>query len=102
MEVLVTIQTEGHARRDRIDALKRAAARLTDDKTSIRVTQEGEEDLYSIVTKFSMRDVPQGKVVDEVFAVFKQATWDFHDYVDMTVEFSREGRRRRRRRVPSS
>ena len=103
MEVHVGIETQGPPTRARLDVLRSAAARFTDNKASIHVTHEPMPYRRSLITQFTMRTTAQYKVVDEIAAGFKMAIWDFADYMDMWMTFPKPQpkRRRRSRRPPA-
>ena len=103
MEVHVGIETHGPPTRARLDVLRSAAARFTDNKASIRVTHEPMPDRHGLITEFTMRTMAQYKVVDEIAAGFKMAMWDFADYMDMWITFPtpKTQPRRRSRKPPS-
>ncbi len=87
MEVHVGIETQGPPTKARLDIIRRAAARFTDDKASVRVTHEPRPDRHCLIAQFTMRTTAQYKVVDEIAAGFKMDIWDFDDYVDMWIAF---------------
>ena len=87
MEVHVGVETHGPPTKARLDVLRSAAARCTDDKSSVRVTHEPMSDRHCLVAQFIMRTTPQSKVVDDIAAGFKRAIWDFDDYMDMWITF---------------
>ena len=97
MEVHVGIETHGPPTRARLDVLRSAAARFTDNKASIHVTHEPMPDRHSLITQFTMRTTAQYKVVDEIAAGFKMAIWDFADYMDMWITFPKPKTKPRRR-----
>jgi len=103
VEVHVGIETHGPPTRARLDVLRSAAARFTDNKASIRVTHEPMPDRHGLITEFTMRTMAQYKVVDEIAAGFKMAMWDFADYMDMWITFPtpKTQPRRRSRKPPS-
>jgi hypothetical protein len=103
VEVHVGIETQGPPTRARLDVLRSAAARFTDNKASIHVTHEPMPDGHSLITQFTMRTTAQYKVVDEIAAGFKMAIWDFADYMDMwiTLPKPKTQPRRRSRKPPS-
>ena len=103
MEVHVGIETHGPPTRARLDVLHSAAARLTDNKASIRVTYEPMPDRHSLITQFTMRTTAQYKVVDEIAAGFRMAIWDFADYMDMWITFPKPKTKphRRSRKPPA-
>ena len=103
MEVHVGIETQGPPTRARLDVLRSAAARFTDNQASIRVTHEPMPDCYCLMTQFTMRTTAQYKVVDEIAAGFKMVIWDFTDYRDMWITFPKtKTKPRRKSRKPSS
>lgn len=103
MEVHVGIETEGPPTKTRLAVLRRAAARFTDNKASIRVTHESLPDRHCLITQFTMRTTAQYKVVDDIAAGFKMDIWDFTDYMDMWIAFpKRQTKPRRRSRKSSS
>jgi hypothetical protein len=87
----------------RLDVLRSAAARFTDNKASIHVTHEPRPDRHSLITQFTMRTTAQYKVVAEIAAGFKLAIWDFADYMDMWITFPKPQTKlgRRSRKPPS-
>lgn len=97
MEVLVRIETEGPPTRPRLETLRSAAAGLTDDKASIRVTHEPTADRHCLVARFTMRTMAQYKVVGEIAAEFKRAIWDFSDFQDIWIAFPKPASKPRRR-----
>ena len=103
MEVHVGIETYGPPTKARLDVLRSAAARLTDDKSSVRVTHEPMSDRHCLVAQFTMRTTPQSKVVDDIAAGFKRAIWDFDDYMEMWITFPKRTAkvRSRGRKSPS-
>ena len=103
MEVHISIETQGPPTRARLDILRSAAARFTDNKASIRVTHELMPDRHGLLTQFTMRTTAQYKVVDEIAAGFKMAIWDFADYRDMWMTFPNPKTKphRRSRKPPS-
>ena len=103
MEVHVGVETQGPPTSARLDALRSAAARFTDNQASIRVTHELMPDRHGLITEFTMRTTAQYKVVDEIAAGFKMAIWDFADYMDMWITFpTPKTKSRRRSRKPPS
>ena len=103
VEVHVGIETQGPPTRARLDALRSAAARFTDNQASIRVTHEPMPDRHCLMTQFTMRTTAQYKVVDEIAAGFKMVIWDFADYRDMWITFPKpKTKPRRRGRKPPS
>jgi len=103
VEVHVGIETHGPPTKARLDVLRSAAARFTDDKASIRVTHEPMADRHGLITQFTMRTTAQYKVVDDIAAGFKRAIWDFDDYMDMWITFPKRTAkgRSRGRKAPS-
>ena len=87
MEVHVGIETYGPPTKARLDVLRSAAARLTDDKSSVRVMHEPMSDRHCLIAQFTMRTTAQYKVVDDIAAGFKRDIWDFDDYMDMWIAF---------------
>ena len=87
MEVHVGIETYGPPTKARLDVLRSAAARCTNDKASVRVTHEPRSDRHCLMAQFTMRTTAQYKVVDDIAAEFKRAIWDFDDYMDMWIAF---------------
>ena len=76
-----------------------AADCLTNNEDSVRVSEDADEDSYSITAEFTMKNAAQYKVVDEIFDSFKMyATNTFDDYRDIAVSFpkSPSGKRKRR------
>ena len=97
MEVHVGVETHGPPTKARLDVLRSAAARCTDDKASVRVTHEPMSDRHCLMAQFTMRTTAQYKVVDAIAAGFKRAIWDFDDYMDMWITFPKRTARVRRR-----
>ena len=97
VEVHVGIETQGPPTRARLDVLRRAAARFTDNKASICVTHELMPDRHCLITQFTMRTTAQYKVIDEIATGFKMAIWDFGDYMDMWITFPKPKTKPRRR-----
>ena len=87
MEVHVGVETHGPPTKARREAMRRAAARFTDDKSSIRVQHEPMSDRHCLIAQFTMRTTAQYKVVDDIAAGFKRDIWDFDDYMDMWIAF---------------
>ena len=87
MEVHVGVETHGPPTQARRDAMRSAAARCTDDKSSIRVQHEPMSDRHCLIAQFTMRTTAQYKVVDDIAAGFKRDIWDFDDYMDMWMTF---------------
>ena len=87
MEVHVGIETYGPPTKARLNVLRSAAARCTDDTSSVRVTHEPRSDRHCLVAQFTMRTTAQYKVVDDIAAGFRRAIWDFDDYVEMWITF---------------
>lgn len=102
MEVHVGIETQGPPTKTRLAVLRRAAARFTDNKASIRVTHESLPDRHRLITQFTMRTTAQYKVVDDIAAGFKMDIWDCTDYMDMWIAFPKPQTKPRRRRRKSS
>jgi len=103
VEVHVGIETYGPPTKARLDVLRRAAARCTDDTSSVRVTHEPLADRHCLMAQFTMRTTAQYKVVDAIAAEFKRAIWDFDDYREMWITFSQRTAkvRSRGRKSPS-
>ena len=103
MEVQVGVETHRPPTQARLDVMRSAAARCTDDIASIRVTHEPMPGHHGLVVQFTMRTTAQYKVVDEIAAGFKMDIWDFDDYMDMWMTFPKRPAklRRRRRKSPS-
>jgi hypothetical protein len=100
VEVHVGIETHGPPTKARLDVLRSAAARCTDDKSSVRVTHEPMADRHCLIAQFTIRTTAQSKVVDDIAAGFKRAIWDFDDYMDMWMTFPKrtaQGRSRGRK-----
>jgi hypothetical protein len=99
MDVQVGIETQGPPTEDRLDALRRAATRFTDNPSTISVTHTLMPDRHCLLVQFTMRTTAQYKVVADIAEGFKLDIWDFDDYVDMWIRFpkpkSKRGRRRR-------
>jgi len=87
VEVHVGIETQGPPTKARLDIMRRAAARFTDDKSRVRVTHEPMPDRHCLIAQFTMRTTAQYKVVDEIAAGFKMDIWDFDDYLDIWIAF---------------
>ena len=103
MEVHVGIETQVPPTKARLDVLRSAAVRFTDNKASIHVTHDPMPDRHRLITRFTMRPTAQYKVVDEIAAGFKLAIWDFADYMDMWMTFPKpKTQPRRRNRKPPS
>ena len=103
MEVHVGVETHGPPTKARREAMRRAAARFTDDKSSIRVQHEPMSDRHCLIAQFTMRTTAQYKVVDDIAAEFKRAIWDFDDYMEMWITFPKRTAkvRSRGRKSPS-
>lgn len=97
MEVHVGIETHGPPTKARLDVMRSAAARFTDDKSSIRVQHEPMPDRHWLIAQFTMRTTAQYKVVDDIAAGFKMDIWDFDDYVDMWIAFPKPNTKPRSR-----
>jgi hypothetical protein len=105
VEVHVGVETHGPPTQARRDAMRRAAARFTDDKSSIRVQHEPMSDRHCLIAQFTMRTTAQYKVVDDIAAGFKRDIWDFDDYMDMWIAFPKrtpKPRSRRRKATPDA
>jgi len=103
VEVHVGIETQGPPTRARLDVLRSAAVRFTDDKASVRVTHEPRPDRRCLIAQFTMRTTAQYKVAHEIATGFKMAIWDFADYMDMWITFPKpKTKPRRRSRKPPS
>jgi hypothetical protein len=87
VEVHVGVETHGPPTKARLDAMRRAAARFTDDTSSLRVTHEPRPDRHCLIAQFTIRTTAQYKVVDDIAAGFKREIWDFNDYMDMWIAF---------------
>ena len=87
MEVHVGIETHAPPTKARLDVMRRAAARFTDDKSSIRVVHKPMPARHCLIAQFTMRTTAQYKVVDDIATGFKMDIWDFDDYVDMWITF---------------
>ena len=87
MEVHVGVETHGPPTKARRDAMRRAAARFSDDTSSIRVQHEPMSDRHYLIAQFTMRTTAQYKVVDDIAAGFKRDMWDFDDYMDCGLLF---------------
>jgi hypothetical protein len=98
VEVQVGVETHGPPTPARLDVMRSAAARFTDDLSSIRVTHEPRPDRHGLVVQFTMRMTAQYKVVDDIAAGFKMDIWDFDDYMDMWIAFPKHTATLRRRR----
>ena len=101
MEVHVGVETHGPPTQARRDAMRRAAARFTDDTSSIRVQHEAMSDCHCLIAQFTIRTTAQYKVVDEIAAGFKRDIWDFDDYMDMWIAFPKRTSKPRTRRRKS-
>ena len=102
MEVHVGIETQGPPTKARLDIMRRAAARFTDDKSSVRVTHEPMPDRHCLIAQFTMRTTAQYKVVDEIAAGFKMDIWDFDDYMDIWIAFPKRTPKPHRRNRKST
>ena len=105
MEVHVGIETHGPPTKARLDVLRSAVARFTDDKSRVRVTHEPMSDRHCLVAQFTMRTTAQYKVVDDIAAGFKRDIWDFDDYMDMWIAFPKrtpKSRSRSRKSTPDA
>jgi hypothetical protein len=71
VEVHVGIETQGPPIKARLDIIRRAAARFTDDKASICAMHEPRPDRHCLIAQFTMRTTAQYKVVDKIAAGFK-------------------------------
>ena len=87
MEVHVGVETHGPPTKARLDVMRSAAARCTDDTSSIRVQHEPMLDRHCLIAQFTMRTTAQYKVVDDIAAGFKRDIWDFDDYMDRWMTF---------------
>jgi len=87
VEVHVGVETHGPPTKARLDVMRSAAARFTDDTSSIRVKHEPMPDRHCLIAQFTMRTTAQYKVVDNIAAEFKRDIWDFDDYMDMWITF---------------
>ena len=103
MEVHVGVETHGPPTKARLDIMRSAAARFTDDTSSIRMQHEPMPDRHCLIAQFTMRTTAQYKVVDDIAAGFKRDIWDFDDYMDMWITFPKRPAtlRSRRRQSPS-
>lgn len=97
MDVEVGIETEGPPTENRLDALRRAATRLTDNPSSVSVSHSVMPNRHCLLTQFTMRTVSQYKIVAEIAEEFKMNIWDFDDYQDMWIRFPKSKLKRRRR-----
>src|SRR5262245_26440826 len=79
VDVHVGIETHGPPTRARLDVLRSAAARFTDNKARLHVTHAPMPDRHRLMTQFTRRTTAQYKVVDEIAAGFKGAIGDFAD-----------------------
>ena len=97
MDVEVGIETEGPPTEERLDALRRAAARLTDDPLSVLVSHTVMPDRHCLLAQFTMKTASQYKVVADIAEEFKMNILDFDDYRDMWIQFPKPKSKRRRR-----
>jgi hypothetical protein len=102
VEVHVGIETHGPPTKARLDIMRRAAARFTDDKSSVRVAHEPMSDRHCLIAQFTMRTTAQYKVVDEIAAGFKRDIWDFDDYMDIWIAFPQRTTKPHRRNRKST
>ena len=66
VEVQVGVETHGPPTQARLDVMRSAAARFTDDISSIRVTHEPMPDRHCLVVQLTMQTTAQYKIVDEI------------------------------------
>ena len=102
MEVQVGVETHGPPTQARLDVMRSAAARFTDDISSIRVTHEPMPDRHCLVVQLTMQTTAQYKIVDDIAAGFKMDIWDFDDYIDRWIAFPKRPAKLRSRRRKSS
>ena len=100
MTVEVGYEIEAEPTEEHFRALRRAAEDLTNDRESIQISQRVKADRYVVLVTFSMRQMAQYKVVDDISHQFRMDFACYHPYLDMWIGFPRErarspGRRRR-------
>lgn len=71
MDVQVGIETQGPPTEERLEILRRAAARFAENKANISVTHTVMPDGHCLVVQFTMRTAAQYKVIDEIAKGFK-------------------------------
>jgi len=70
VEVQVGVETHGPPTKARLDVMRSAAARFTDDTASIQVTHEPLPDRHCLLAYFTMQTTAQYKVVDKIATGF--------------------------------
>ncbi|MBN3909418.1 MAG: hypothetical protein HWQ35_23590 [Nostoc sp. NMS1] len=73
---------------EHLDSVKMAASSLTNNQQSIKIQVKKEGKYSALITKFTMKNAAQYKVVDEIDKEFKFWIWHFEDYEDSTISFS--------------
>jgi len=97
MDVQVGIETQGPPTAERLEILRRAAARFTQNQANISVTHTVMPEGHCLVVQFIMRTAAQYKVIDEIAKGFKMDIWDFDDYLDMWITFPKGKPKSRRK-----
>ena len=97
MEVQVGIETQRPPTEERLEILRRAAARFAENKANISVTHTVIPDGHCLVVQFTMGTTAQYKAIDEIAKGFKMDIWDFDDYLDRWITFPKGKPKSRRK-----
>ena len=87
MIAIITIDLEIIPDKNKFADMRRAALKLTNDSKSIKVRKYEHNDDYRLETLFSMKNIAQNKVVDQVFHEFEYVSGDYDDFIDISVSF---------------
>lgn len=87
MIAIVTIDLENIPDKIKFADMRRAAMVFTNDVKSIKVKKYKHNDEYQLKTFFSMKNIAQYKVVDNIFHEFEYVSGDYDDFIDISVSF---------------
>jgi hypothetical protein len=87
MIVIVTIDLENIPDPNKFADMRRVALKLTNNNKSIKVRKYKHNDDCRLETHFSMKNIAQYKVVDDIFQEFEYVSGDYDDYIDISVSF---------------
>lgn len=87
MIAIVTIDLENIPEKIKFDDMHRVAMAFTNNSKSIQIRKYTNNNEYRLETIFSMRNVSQYTVVDQIFHEFEYVSGNYDDYIDITVSF---------------
>lgn len=87
MIAIVTIDLENIPDKNKFADMRRVATDFTNNNKSIQVRKYKHNDGYRLETLFSMKNIAQNKVVDQIFHEFEYVSGDYDDYIEISVSF---------------